>query len=107
MSERQSAFNSSLIAHHSSLIKTVSDNKATLDSRLAALVRSFAGRRVLVVGDILADQFVFGEISRVSRQPPVMILRHERTETVPRGAATCAMNLASLGALGAIVDAVG
>jgi rfaE bifunctional protein kinase chain/domain len=85
----------------------VSDDKATNSDRLAALVRSFAGRRVLVVGDLVADQFVFGEISRVSREAPVLILRHERTETVPGGAANCSMNLASLGARAAIVGVVG
>jgi rfaE bifunctional protein kinase chain/domain len=75
--------------------------------RLAALVRGFAGRRVLVLGDLIADQFVSGEISRVSREAPVMILRHERTETVPGGAANCAMNLAALGARAALVGVVG
>jgi rfaE bifunctional protein kinase chain/domain len=75
--------------------------------RLAALVRAFEGRRVLVVGDLIADQFVSGEISRVSREAPVMILRHERTETVPGGAANCALNLATLGARAALVGAVG
>lgn len=84
-----------------------SDNGKTLPERLATLVGSFPERRVLVVGDLVADQFVFGEISRVSREAPVMILRHERTETVPGGAANCAMNLASLGARAAIVGAVG
>ena len=107
MSRRRFAFNSSLITHHSSLIKTVSDDKTTNGERLAALVRSFGGRRVLVLGDLVADQFVFGEISRVSREAPVMILRHERTETVPGGAANCAMNLASLGARAAVVGVVG
>jgi rfaE bifunctional protein kinase chain/domain len=75
--------------------------------RLAALVRAFEGRRVLVLGDLIADQFVSGEISRVSREAPVMILRHERTETVPGGAANCAMNLAALGARAAIIGVVG
>ena len=75
--------------------------------RLAGLVRGFAGRRVLVVGDLIADQFVSGEITRVSREAPVMILRHERTETVPGGAANCALNLATLGARARLVGAVG
>ena len=79
----------------------------TLADRLAALTRSFAERRVLVVGDLVADQFVFGEISRVSREAPVLILRHERTETVPGGAANCVANLASLGARAGIVGALG
>jgi rfaE bifunctional protein kinase chain/domain len=78
-----------------------------LADSLVSQVRAFPKRRVLVVGDLVADQFVFGEISRVSREAPVMILRHERTETVPGGAANCAMNLASLGGRAAIVGAVG
>jgi D-glycero-beta-D-manno-heptose-7-phosphate kinase len=84
------------------------DAKRTPEAeRLATLARSFAGRRVTVIGDLIADQFLFGEISRVSREAPVLILRHERTETVPGGAANCVMNLASLGAQASVVGAVG
>ncbi|HEX8160259.1 MAG TPA: PfkB family carbohydrate kinase [Pyrinomonadaceae bacterium] len=75
--------------------------------RLIGIVRSFAERRVVVVGDAVADQFLYGEISRVSREAPVLILRHERTETVPGGAANCAHNLATLGARSALVAVVG
>lgn len=75
--------------------------------RLATLVHSFPERRVVVIGDLVADQFLFGEISRVSREAPVLILRHERTQTVPGGAANCAANLASLGAHTTLVGIVG
>lgn len=75
--------------------------------RLASIVERFPGARVVVVGDLVADQFLYGEISRVSREAPVFILRHERTETVPGGAANCALNLASLGARVSIVGVVG
>ncbi|HZH90877.1 MAG TPA: PfkB family carbohydrate kinase [Pyrinomonadaceae bacterium] len=75
--------------------------------RLTNLVREFGERRVLVVGDLVADQFLYGEISRVSREAPVLILRHERTETVPGGAANCAVNLASLGARATLVGVAG
>jgi rfaE bifunctional protein kinase chain/domain len=80
---------------------------SSAQTRLSELVARFAERRVVVVGDLVADQFVYGEISRVSREAPVLILRHERTETVPGGAANCAANLASLGAHAAIVGTVG
>ncbi|PYS93812.1 MAG: sugar kinase [Acidobacteria bacterium] len=80
---------------------------ASLQERLAQLVREFASCRVTVVGDLVADQFLYGEISRVSREAPVLILRHERTETVPGGAANCAANLAALGAQTALVGVVG
>lgn len=75
--------------------------------RLVEIVRSFADRRIVVIGDAIADQFVYGNISRVSREAPVFILRHEQTTTVPGGAANCAMNLAALGARVSLVAAVG
>ncbi|HEV7475077.1 MAG TPA: PfkB family carbohydrate kinase, partial [Pyrinomonadaceae bacterium] len=78
-----------------------------LQERLIGIVRRFPQRKVLVVGDAVADQFVFGAISRVSREAPVFILRHEHTETTPGGGANCAMNLASLGAAVSLVSVAG
>lgn len=78
-----------------------------LPERLISIVKRFPERRILVVGDAIADQFVYGAISRVSREAPVFILRHEQTETVPGGAANCAMNLVSLGASVSLVGVVG
>lgn len=75
--------------------------------RLIEIVRAFGDRRVVVVGDAIADQFIYGNISRVSREAPVFILRHEQTETVPGGAANCATNLAALGARVSLIAAVG
>ncbi|HEU4715180.1 MAG TPA: bifunctional ADP-heptose synthase [Pyrinomonadaceae bacterium] len=75
--------------------------------RLIEIVRRFADRQILVAGDAIADQFLYGNISRVSREAPVFILRHEQTTTVPGGAANCAMNLASLGARVSLVAVVG
>lgn len=79
----------------------------TLQERLISIVKRFPERRILVVGDAIADQFVYGAISRVSREAPVFILRHEQTETMPGGAANCAMNLVSLGASVSLVGVVG
>jgi len=62
---------------------------------------------LLVVGDSVADQFIYGAISRVSREAPVFILKHEQTETIPGGAANCAVNLASLGAEVSLISVVG
>ncbi len=60
-----------------------------------------------MVGDLIADQFVFGAISRVSREAPVFILRHEETQTVAGGAANCAVNVASLGANAVLIGVLG
>ncbi|CAN5636225.1 MAG: bifunctional hydroxymethylpyrimidine kinase/phosphomethylpyrimidine kinase [Pyrinomonadaceae bacterium] len=81
--------------------------RTLLQERLISIVKRFPGRRILVVGDAIADQFVYGVISRVSREAPVFILRHEHTETVPGGAANCAMNLVSLGAGVSLIGVVG
>ena len=75
--------------------------------RLLNIVRRFSERRLLIVGDSIADKFLYGAISRVSREAPVFILRHESTETVPGGAANCALNLAALGANVSLVSVAG
>lgn len=85
----------------------MTETRTETAGRLEKLVGGFGDRRVVVVGDLVADRFVYGEISRVSREAPVLILRHERTETVAGGAANCAANLASLGARASIVGVVG
>jgi rfaE bifunctional protein kinase chain/domain len=81
--------------------------RTVLQERLINIVHRFTKRKVLVVGDSVADQFVFGAISRVSREAPVFILRHEHTETTPGGAANCAMNLAALGASVSLISVAG
>jgi rfaE bifunctional protein kinase chain/domain len=85
----------------------LSSTQASLHERLLGIVRQFPERRILVIGDAVADQFICGAIGRVSREAPVFILRHEHTETVPGGAANCAMNLASLGAQVSLVGVAG
>src|SRR5712664_781223 len=76
-------------------------------NRFAEIVSAFSQKRLLVIGDTIADRFVYGEISRVSREAPVFILRHEHTETAPGGAANCAANLAALGAQVALISFIG
>lgn len=78
-----------------------------MHERLLNIVRRFSERRLLIVGDSIADKFLYGSISRVSREAPVFILRHESTETVPGGAANCALNLAALGANVSLVSVAG
>ena len=65
--------------------------------RLKKIVEAFPKLTVTVLGDLVADEFVFGEISRVSREAPVLILKHRERTVVPGGAANAANNLADLG----------
>jgi rfaE bifunctional protein kinase chain/domain len=78
-----------------------------MQQRLLGIVRHFPERHITIVGDAIADRFLHGTISRVSREAPVFILRHDHTETVPGGAANCAMNLASLGASVSLISVAG
>jgi len=65
--------------------------------RLKKIVESFPKITITVVGDLVADEFVFGEISRVSREAPVLILKHRERTVVPGGGANAIYNLADLG----------
>jgi len=58
---------------------------------------SFSGRKVAVVGDMVADEYIYGESSRVSREAPVVILKHSHDSVLPGGAANAAHNVAALG----------
>jgi D-glycero-beta-D-manno-heptose-7-phosphate kinase len=87
------------------------DNPEALNSvdlvALAECVEKFASKTVVLLGDFVADEFQYGEISRVSREAPVLILRHRETTLVPGGGANAANNLAALGARVLVVTAVG
>jgi rfaE bifunctional protein kinase chain/domain len=74
---------------------------------LAECVEQFSSKTVVVLGDFVADEFQFGEISRVSREAPVLILRHRETRLVPGGGANASNNLAAFGAKVFPVTAVG
>ena len=65
--------------------------------RLRRIVEAFSRARVTVLGDLVADEFVFGEIARVSREAPVLILKHRERTVVPGGGANAVNNLADLG----------
>lgn len=67
-------------------------------AQLLGLVRACRGRRIAVVGDLIADEFIYGRVERVSREAPVLILRYDQTIVVPGGAGNAAANLAALGA---------
>jgi D-beta-D-heptose 7-phosphate kinase/D-beta-D-heptose 1-phosphate adenosyltransferase len=64
---------------------------------LGLLEGGFAELKVLVVGDVMLDRYLFGDVDRVSPEAPVPVLRHARREDRPGGAANVAMNLAGLG----------
>ena len=76
-------------------------------ARLLALVDRLAGQPVLMLVDLVADRFVTGTPKRISREAPVLILRHESEELLPGGGANAAANVAALGGLPLPVGIVG
>src|ERR1044072_2756405 len=81
--------------------------RTEFQQRLIEIVRRFAGQKIVIIGDAIADLFVHGSISRVSREAAVFILQHQHTETSPGGAANCAMNLVALGADVSLISVTG
>src|SRR4051794_24693524 len=81
--------------------------EAERKERLLALVDGFSSRRVLVIGDLIADEFIYGEVSRVSREAPVLILKYDATQIVAGGAGNAANNVAALGGRARLAGLVG
>ena len=65
--------------------------------RLRKIVDAFPRLTITVVADLVADEFIYGEISRVSREAPVLILKHRDRTVVPGGGGNAVYNLAALG----------
>src|SRR6266436_2891195 len=89
-----------------SLVRTPTSQSVDLLS-LAECVEKFSSKTVVLLGDFVADEFQFGEISRVSREAPVLILKHRESQIAPGGGANAANNLAALGARVFAITAVG
>jgi len=81
--------------------------EAERKERLLNLVYGFSSRRLLIVGDLIADEFIYGEVSRMSREAPVLILKYDATEILPGGAGNAANNVAALGGRARVAGVVG
>ncbi|MCK4401115.1 bifunctional hydroxymethylpyrimidine kinase/phosphomethylpyrimidine kinase [bacterium] len=67
-------------------------------SDLADITKEFSGKRVLSIGDMICDEYVYGEVSRISREAPVLILKFDSNMFRVGGAANAISNLKALGA---------
>ncbi|MCA8902016.1 MAG: bifunctional heptose 7-phosphate kinase/heptose 1-phosphate adenyltransferase, partial [Hyphomonas sp.] len=76
-------------------------------STLIDLIPAAAGKRVVCVGDVMLDRFVYGQVMRISPEAPVPIMRRHREAAMPGGAGNVARNLASLGVLTSLIGVVG
>ncbi|MBY9067603.1 D-glycero-beta-D-manno-heptose 1-phosphate adenylyltransferase [Hyphomonas sp. WL0036] len=78
-----------------------------MTSRLSALIEHAAGKRVLCIGDVMLDRFIYGSVDRISPEAPVPVLRHTRESAMPGGAANVVRNLSSLGLQPVLIGACG
>jgi len=75
--------------------------------RLNEILMAFPGRRVLVVGDVMVDEYIWGTVSRISPEAPVMVVDAQRHTFVPGGAANVVNNIQALGASAKIIGVIG
>jgi len=76
-------------------------------ARLVRVIGRFSGAPIVMLGDLVADEFVYGQIARVSREAPVLILKQREKQILPGGGANAANNLADLGAQVTLAGAAG
>jgi D-glycero-beta-D-manno-heptose-7-phosphate kinase len=81
--------------------------QAESKSRLFKIIDLFSRQKILVLGDLIVDEFLYGNIARVSREAPVLVLEYRNFVRLPGGAANAANNLLSLGVKVKIAGAVG
>lgn len=89
------------------MTQSFADQVAAAADRLLFLIDQFSTIKVLVVGDLTLDEFLTGQVERVSREAPVLILRHEHTRQIPGGGANAVYNFAKLGAQVQVVGLIG
>jgi len=76
-------------------------------TRYQQILRSFAGKRVVVIGDLMTDEYLWGRATRISPESPVMVVEVDRESSVPGGAANVVNNLLALGSAVSVVGVVG
>ena len=77
------------------------------NKNLAGIAEKFGGRKILVIGDIMLDKYIWGDVNRISPEAPVQVVNVINEQHVPGGASNVAANIASLGAKASIVGIVG
>src|ERR1700677_4539445 len=76
-------------------------------ARLAEILGAFQRSKILVIGDVMLDEFLWGKGTRISPEAPVPVVDIQRRAAYPAGAANVARNLASLGAHAGIAGVIG
>ena len=78
-----------------------------MENRFSDILNAMRGKRILILGDMIADVYLTGKISRISREAPVLVLEHQEERVVPGGASNVVHNVATLGGAAVAVGVVG
>ena len=78
-----------------------------MENRFSDILNAMRGKRILILGDMIADVYLTGKISRISREAPVLVLEHQDERVVPGGASNVVHNVATLGGVAVAVGVVG
>src|SRR3989344_4791617 len=90
------------------MLQNLFSHMATINTkRLLHYIEKFASARVMVIGDLMLDKFVWGDVTRISPEAPVPVIHVKSVTYAPGGAGNAAMNVATLGAKCSIVGLTG
>jgi D-glycero-beta-D-manno-heptose-7-phosphate kinase len=76
-------------------------------AKLQRLVTKFTGKKILVVGDLMLDEYIWGKVSRISPEAPIPVVHVQRENALPGGAANVANNIRALGGQAILAGVVG
>lgn len=86
-----------MVTYNKALVEGKQRSRQILQHEVSKYISSFSGQKILVIGDMVADVYLEGKISRISREAPVLILDHDKEIIIPGGAANAVHNVATLG----------
>ena len=86
---------------------TVQPGPPPTDAELAAIVRNFQRARILVIGDVILDRYIVGQVNRLSPEAPIPVLRPDSNRCTLGGAANVALNIATLGGQATLIGVAG
>ena len=76
-------------------------------ARFKDIIQNFSSKRILVIGDLMLDSYIWGKAERISPEAPVPVIKVDRSNHTPGGAANVALNLNSLSSNSQIIGVVG
>lgn len=81
--------------------------ESKMNERFVSLLDQFAQKKVLVIGDVMLDKYILGDVSRISPEAPIPVLRVTNETYAPGGASNVAANLSALGGVASLAGIVG